>query len=159
MTTFPYTFVDPIVDALRRNMNSEVLVEPRPLNPFDTNSVGVYPVTWAPVADSELIGQVEPTLNNYLIQVANVLIHGDDIEGRRLHGADCRSIRAILYRDDALRVALGGLAEVLFGSVERVKKYNVTRQDFLASRLNVGFTYLCTTDMIIQTETTPQGAP
>jgi hypothetical protein len=157
--SFPMDFVDPIVASMKNLMNSEILVEPRPLSALDSNTIGVYPTTWLPAVDSHLIGQNEPTLNNYIVQIANVLVHGDDIEGRRLHGADCRSIRAILYRDDGLRVALLGLAEVLFGSVERVKKYNVQRQDFLASRLDIGFTFLCTTDLVIQTETTPQGAP
>ena len=87
---------------------------------------------------------------------SNLLIHGDDIVGRREFAADCRSVRAILYRDEGLRVALGGLTEALFGSVERVMKYNLARQDFLASRLDIGFTYLCTTDVVIQTETTKE---
>jgi valyl-tRNA synthetase len=78
----------------------------------------------------------------------------DEIIGRRMFNNTCRMIRAILYRDSTMRLALGGLSETIAGSTERVKMYDVTKQDYLSGRNTDGdMTYLCTTEMVFVTET------
>lgn len=155
---FPYTFVDIIVATLTDKMPDHS-VEGRSLGVSEgRDSIGVFPASWVPDMDAKEIGSIEPTLSRYVIRIQNLRIDADEIEGRRQFSASCRKIRAILYRDTALRVALGGLTEDILGSIERVKMYDVTKQDYLSSKNQYGeMMYLCTTEMVFVTETTKVG--
>jgi hypothetical protein len=156
---FPMGFIEPILDALNRNLNydGEYTIVGRPLNPTDPNrTIGVFPATWVANPDEKLIGMGnrEPYESVYNLAIHNLIIHGDAIEGRRVYSIDSKAIRAILYRDEQFHVTLGGLTETFMGSVERVKKYDVLRQEFMVGRTGIGFTFLCKTEFIITTEIT-----
>jgi hypothetical protein len=156
---FPMGFIDPIKDAMERNLNTddEYMIVARPVGPLDpSRTVGIFPATWVANPEDKLIGvpNREPYQAVYTITIHNIVIHADPIEGRRLFGIDSKSIRAILYRDPEFTVALAGLTESFLGSVERVKKYDVLRQEYMSNKSGISFLYLCKTEFIITTETT-----
>jgi len=153
---FPMRFIPPIIEALQAGIPSHQVVA-RSLGTSEGNDIiGVFPVQWAPELTSKEIGSREPTLSHYTIRIQNLRIDADELVGRRLFNNTSRSIRAILYRDVALRLALGGLTETIAGSTERVKIFDVTKQDYLSARRgDFEMMYLCTTEMVFVTETTP----
>lgn len=156
---FPMGFIDPVIGAFERNMNTndEYSIFARPIGPLDADrTIGVFPNTWTANPEDKLIGvpNREPFQAIYSITIQNLVIHPDPIEGRRIFAIDSKSIRAILYRDAAFHLALAGLTESFMGSLERVKKYDVLRQEFMGSRTGISFLYLCKTEFIITTETT-----
>lgn len=157
---FPMGMIPAISDAMERNLNagtSEYTIVERPVGPTDPNrTVGISADEWAANPESKLIGvpNREPYESVYTFYIQNIIISGDPIEGRRVFAIDSKSIRAILYRDAAFHVALAGLTEDFMGSVERVKKYDVIRQQYMNSKMNIGFLYLCKTQFVITTEIT-----
>jgi hypothetical protein len=158
MDLFPMAFVPPIADALDRNLNgdNEYTILARPISPTDpSRSICIFPTDWAANPADKLIGGgLEPFQSEYKIAIQNSLIHGDIEVGRSMFSVDAKAIRAILYRDTDLHVALTSQVEVFMGSSERVQKFDVLRQEFMASRMNVGFMYLAKTEIVITTETT-----
>lgn len=156
---FPMAFITPIAEAMERNLNgdNEFTVIKRPISPTDpSRSICIFPDSWAASPDDKLIGTPnrEPYESQYKIVIQNTVISGDTEEGRQLFSVDTKAIRAILYRDTTFHVALTSQVEEFMSSVERVKKYDVLRQEFMGSRMNVGFMYLAKTDFLITTEIT-----
>jgi hypothetical protein len=152
-------FVEPIAEAMERNLNvdNEYTILQRPISPSDPNrSICIFPDSWAASQEDKLIGvpNREPFQNTYKLVIQNSLIHGDSIEGRYLFSLDSKAIRAILYRDATFHVALTSQVETFMGSTERVLKYDVLRQEFMASRMTVGFMYLAKTEFVVITEVT-----
>jgi hypothetical protein len=155
---FPMRFIPPIVEALKRGIPSHEVVE-RSLGPSEGNDIiGVFPAQWVPELDTKEMGSTEPTMSRYTVRIQNLRIDADEIVGRRLFNNTSRMIRAILYRDAALRLALLGLQEVISQSTERVKIFDVTKQDYLSARnSDQQMMYLCTTEMVFVTETSLGG--
>jgi len=155
---FPMTFVPLIGDAIDRNLNTdnEYSIFYRPISPTDpSRSVCIFPTDWSANPRDKLIGgSLEPFQSEYKIAVQNSMIHGDIELGRSMFSVDTKAIRAILYRDADLHVALTSQVEVFMASSERVQKFDVLRQEFMASRMSVGFMYLAKTEIVITTETT-----
>lgn len=157
---FPMAFVDVIAEAMERNLNStenEYRVFKRPLGPTDpSRSVAIFPDSWAADPADKLIGAAnrEPYQSVYRIAIQNNVVHGDTEVGRAMFSVDTKSIRAILYRDTTFHVALAAQAEEFMTSTERVIKYDVLRQEYMASQTTIGFLYLAKTDFAITTEIT-----
>lgn len=152
-------FIAPIADAMERNLNddNEYTILPRPIAPTDPNrSICIFPSDWSANPADKLLGvpNREPFENTYKMVIQNTVIHGDTEEGRRLFSVDAKAIRAILYRDQAFHVALTSQVETFMNSIERVLKYDVLRQEFMASKMPVGFMYLAKTEFVITTEVT-----
>lgn len=157
---FPMGFVDLISEALDRvlNFDGEVYkIIGRQIGPTDpSRTIAIWPEDWSANPEAKLIGALnrEPYESLYTLKIVNLFISADMVEGRRQFSIDSKSIRAILYRDETLRLALAGLTEVFLGSVERVKKYDITNQKFLGSKTGISFSFICTTTMTITTEIT-----
>jgi hypothetical protein len=123
----------------------------RPLRPSDPAvCVGVFPLDWA--ADEQEIGGTEPTLSTYVYAVQSFVKHTDEQEGNLLHGLLSKTVRAMLYRDQPTRVALGTLSETSLGITERAQRWGVRQQRFANNEVDGQFLYLSTTDFWLQTE-------
>ena len=144
---FPARMINEIKVTLEQRMPSFPVVL-RPIRATDpSQTIGVWSDNWMPVANTHIIGQPEPQEANYLIKVANVVKSADEPNGRALFSLHAKMIRAILYRDADLRVRLNGLEELMLGSVERVQRYNVGRQNYVYTGTAASFVYLCVTDV------------
>lgn len=153
---FPLAFIDILIETLSHHFPaSQVLAEPL-TNVSPTEAIGVFPVSWTPDLDTKLMGQpsVEPVDGFYQITVQNLIVSADRPEGYSRFTSDAKKIRALLYRDMTLRVALAAMTEEFLDSIERFTTFDVTRQNFNTSRLNLGFYFLGQTDVRIKTHTT-----
>lgn len=139
-------------------LDEDFVIITRPLRNTDpSRSVGIFPVDWRPSENSfEMTGGVGPTLSRYLFRVQNLVKHTDEIEGRALYAHDSKLVRAVLYRDTALRVRLAALTETTLGMRERTQRYGVNTQRFLNNEINGMFLYLSTTEFWLETETVPE---
>ena len=160
--TFPNSFIAPIVTAMQTNVPNVDVVARRLGASEGNDTIGVFPGTWRPMEGSMEIGRsgssrlgVEPTLNFYSIKIQNLRIDADEIAGRAAHDLTSKLIRAILYRDDTLHVSLQSLTETTLGVIERPKKMEIVKQDYLDSLTNMGMYYLTTTEIVFTTESTP----
>jgi hypothetical protein len=126
----------------------------RPLRHTDPAlSLGIYAYNWVPNPESAQIGQNEPALATYLYRIQLMVKHATETEARALFTSHGKIVRAILYRDTALRVRLAALQEDLLGSRERFMRFGVRNQSFLNNELRGAFVYLATTDLWVETET------
>jgi hypothetical protein len=151
---FPLNIVDALAVKVGEIEGVAIPVPKRPLRLSDPAiSVGVHADDWVPKPDSFQIGQVEPSLATYMVRVQTMVRHSNEEEGRKLHTAISKHLRALLYRDEPLRVSLGGLYEDIRGSRERVQRFGVARQRFLNNTFNGVMVYLATTDFFVETET------
>lgn len=155
---FPMGFVAPMAEVFERVLNSDgehYRIVKRPISPTDpSRTIAIFPVDWTADPNDKLIGPTnrEPYQSHYRIRIQNTYISGDSEEGRRQFSIDAKAIRAILYRDSTFHVALSSLTENFMGSTERVTKYDVTKQEFMAAKMAVGFQYLAVTEFTITTE-------
>lgn len=151
---FPARFASEIRKSLEDLLADHQIVL-RPLRSTDpSNVVGIFPGSWVPSNETAMIGQYEVPISTYIIKIQNMIKHLDEAQGRAMFSAIAKAIRAILYRDPDLRVRLGGLEEQMLSTVERVKRYGVSRQDFLSNEVPGAFVFLAITDVFIETETT-----
>ncbi len=160
--TFPMSLVDPIMVSMRKHVPDNNVVGRRLGMSEGTDTIGVFPASWRPEKESMLMGRAfeeqlsaEPTLNYYAVRVQNLRIDADEEAGRTAFGVTSKKIRAILYRDPALHVSLQSLSEEMFGVVERMKRFEIVKQDFLDAMTNMGAYFMCTTEIVFETETTP----
>jgi hypothetical protein len=174
MAGFPENVMDEIAVSMAQYMPDSIVVEAdplavppvvevtepvpivrRPLRYVDpARTIGLHAVDWTPEAGSAVMGQEEPQLARYLIRIQNLIKAGDEDEGRSLYVIDAKMIRAILYRDTALRVRCGELSEELLDTLERFKKFGVRNQRFLNNELSGQFVFLATTELWVETEVT-----
>lgn len=159
MPGFPENVVDELAVSFTEHMAgvdddppAEILK--RPLRHTDPAlSLGIYAYNWVPNPDSAQIGQHEPALATYLYRIQLMVKHATETEARALFTSHGKIVRAILYRDTALRVRLAALQEDLLGSRERFMRFGVRNQSFLNNELRGTFVYLATTDLWVETET------
>jgi hypothetical protein len=155
LNMFPMNFVDEIAVSLDEFLDDEVVVIKRPLRSVDPNRcVGIFPVSALPIEGSEMIGQVEPTLQRYNVRIQLLVKHARDEDGRRLYAVDSTAMKTILYRDLGLHTRLATLQMEIMGTVERYKQFQVRSQRFLNNELGSQFVYLSVTDLEFQTELT-----
>lgn len=152
---FPASFITEIAKALRDLLPENCVVVERPLGESDPSfSIGVFADSWAVDENTHQIGQFEPTENRYVIRVQSMIKSIDHMDGRAAHSNLAKTIRVILYRDTTLRVRLTTATEELLSSVERVKGYGVTRQEFLSGKVGAAFMFMATTFVFVDTNTT-----
>ena len=153
----PLQFIDAIAEALEYHFTpvSGYRVQTEPLDPTSGDKyISVFPMSWTPDPDTAEIGNgEEPTINHYHIKIQNLTIHGDIQAAYTQTTNDQRKIRAILYRDQTLRLALAAMTEVYLGSTERFSRMIVTRQNMMQSRRQYSMYFLCETDIQIDTNT------
>lgn len=115
---------------------------------FGTESIAIYPDFWTPDMNSKEMGfirsPVEPTIQHYNIIIQSLIIHADEATGIAQHSVLASRLRHMLYRDEALRVVLPTLSisHGVGGPVERLQRWDITRQKFLNSELNGQFAFL-----------------
>lgn len=158
-THFPYNAVSLILEGVER-LDEDLFVTNRPLRESDPNqSVGVFGMQWMPDEESfemrGLAGGIsEPTLSRYIISLQACIKDMDEVRGAQTHATLAKMIRTMLYRDEALRVALRQLSVTMSGSVERTQRFGVQTQRYLSNELQGAWLYLSTLEFWLETETT-----
>lgn len=147
---FPENIVRELKSSLAAIEGVDIVLR-RPLRPTDpTGSLGVYASMWDP---SEFeIGQYDPAVTRYQVILQSMIKHGNEEEGVSEHAALAKRIRVMLYRDEALRVRLHSLSISDGGLAESVRRYGVTRQNYLNNELQGTFLFLAVTELWFDTE-------
>lgn len=159
--TFPNSITSTLMNNLARIENLTMLdngtptgvpaIFARPLRHTDPYvCIGVVATEWVP--DELEIGGTEPTLSTYTIHIQAFAKHTDEQVGSLTHSLLTKSVRAMLYRDPALRVALGSLNESSLGITERAQRWGVRQQRYASNEIDGQFVFLSTTDFWLQTE-------
>lgn len=132
----------------------------RPLRPSDpSETVGFFAAQWEPNNNSfEMTGQPspgpsEPTLQTYLIACQAFVKDFNEERGLAKHSVLSKMVRAMLYRDDALRVGLSALSVTMSGSTEQARRWGIRTQRYLSNEINTEFLYLSTLEFWLETET------
>lgn len=150
---FPLNIVDVLaarLEAVVEGLSTRPLK--RPLRLSDPAvSLGVHAQDWHPEGLQQ-IGQVEPTLGQYIIRVQTMVKHTNEEEGRALYTSMSKYVRILLYRDPQIRTQITVLSEDLLGTRERVQKFGVRQQRFLNNEFNSAMVYLGTTEFFVETE-------
>lgn len=133
----------------------------RPLRPTDPDMcLGVFPLDWVP-GEFEIGGAVninipvDPVTSTYLYAIQAFVKHGDEEEGILKHTILSKIVRAMLYRDTGLRVALAALNETSLGMKERTQRWGVRTQRFIQNEISGQFVFLSTMDFWLETEVVP----
>lgn len=133
-------------------------VFPRPLNATDPiQSIGVAAALWNPEQESLEMrgtGNMEPTLNRYLITVQGFVKDMDEERGLNVHSVMSRTLRNMLYNDVPLRQALASLSATLGGKTESARRWGVRQQRFFANEIDATWLYLSIMEFWLETETT-----
>lgn len=134
-------------------IDSDCTILKRPLRPTDPNySVGVYSTAWTPQEDSHEIGRVDPTLNNYQIGIQTLVKDGDTERGLAISNILTNRVRAVVYRNEPLRVALGSLYVQDATSRESMKRWGVRSQRFMSNDIEGTFVTISVLDLWLETE-------
>ncbi len=134
----------------------DTLVQEFPLDlaAYD-GQLAVYPVSWqADERDKEFGGNGEPYRARHSLMVQNMTQSGDRHEGWDRCITMMRQIRAMLYRDQLLRLSLATMTEESLDTVERYLQLDVQRQTYLPGRLQ-NFAFLGQTEFTITTQVQP----
>lgn len=140
-------------------IDSDLRIFGRPLRESDpAQSVGVFGQQWHPNEQSyEMVGgpqgPSEPTLASYQIAVQALIKDLDEERGLNSHSVLSKLIRATLYRNTSLMLALRALTVTMNGSTERTQRYGVRNVKYLSNELNGNFLYLSTLEFFLETET------
>jgi hypothetical protein len=157
-TYFPYNAVDKIVTTLRL-IDPEIIVVKRPLRDSDpVQCIGVFASQWMPDEESYEMrglptGIHEPTLSSYIISIQVFVKDADEERGAATHATLSKIVRAMLYRDAGLRVALRALTAVVAGSTESTRRFGVRTQRYLSNELSGSWFYLSNIEFWLETET------
>lgn len=155
---FPNNVVS-LLNTRIKLLDSGLCVINRPLRENDPNqSVGIVAANWLPNEESyEMrgapLGRHEPTLQNYFITVQAFIRHGDEEKGLAIHSVLSKMLRAMLYRDNALRVGLAALSASYGGSTETTKRWGVRQQRYFSNELQGSWLYLSNLEFWLETET------
>jgi hypothetical protein len=149
---FPECIMDVLVDQLE-TIEGVTNVFRRELDPTDPNgSVGLCFELWTPV-EVEMGGRgFDPTLSNYVIQIEHLVKHAKREEGNLQHRTVARSIRSMLYRDQATQVRFRQLAHINADVHERLMKWSI-EQRFASNKIASAFYFVSGTTVTFQTET------
>ena len=158
ITTTTVVFPNNVVNTVfaeTQNIDSDLRVFRRPLRPSDPQqSVGVFASQWVPEQDSFEMGSAyhEPTLSNYLISIQTFVRDFDEERGLAVSSVLSTLVRAMLHRNDDLRVALRSLSVVIEGSTERTRRFSVRTQRFHSNEVDGDFLYVSTLEFWLETE-------
>lgn len=123
----------------------------RPMRENDPNgAVCVHARDWAPVEAN--IGQWDPAISRYMIQIESMIRHTDEQEANALHNRLAKVLRLMLYRDLTLRTLLTGLNESSLGLQERVQRFGVETQRFTANDVGTEFIHYAVINFWVETE-------
>ncbi len=153
----PDTFPDNVlwvVASRLQSLDGITNVVIRSLNPTDPNgTAGVDADEWQ--SEDYEMGPLgfEPTIKEYLGTIQLVVKDANAEEGRRLHRVLSKRMAAMLYRDEALNVALRGLVEREAGRGERLMQWKVMGQRFASNEINGTFVSMSATEFSFTTET------
>lgn len=151
-TYFPENIVAILAEYLAEIEGVEDVVT-RPIRTSDPDgTAGVFAGEWTPEEYEIGVQSGEPTIQNYslFLQFTSKLA-GEEQENRGLHAVVSRKIRAMLYRNPDLHVALRGLSEALDGATERFARMETQRQRFFSNQAQGVFLFLSVLDLKVQT--------
>lgn len=155
---FPANVVD-LISARAAFLDADLFIARRPLRESDpVQAVGIFGSQWYPDEESYEMrgapaGRHEPTLQNYMIGVQAFVKDMDEERGLAAHSVLSKMIRAMLYRDEPLRVGLAALSVTMSGSTERAKRWGIRSQRFVSNELQGSWLYLSTLEFWLETET------
>jgi hypothetical protein len=174
-TAFPGNVVSVLAEYFK-NLDGDLMVTRRPVRTSDeVQTIGVFATDWDDNRDSQemngLLGQnIQPgmfptdipvlpgasmgTLGVYSITIQGLVTHTDEEEGIGAHSAMAKRIRVAVADDPNLRLALQPLTSSFGSKTERMQKWEVPRQRFLANEAEGTWIYLSVTELRITTETT-----
>jgi hypothetical protein len=156
-TVFPANVIK-LIQASIQQYDDGLFVTNRHLRPSDPNeSCGVFPVQWQPDNESlemrGALGASEPTIQRYSIGVEVFVKDADEIRGLIRHAMFAKIVRALLYRDDALRVSLQALSVTLLGTTERMGRYGIRTARYISNEISGSWLYVSTLEFWFETET------
>lgn len=120
-------------------------------------TLAVFAMDWKPGRDYEMADDRlgEPLLPRYMFEVQALVRASKEEMGRDEIATLSKIVRAMLYRDQGLAVALRGLSDELLGHVERVKRWGVPVQQFYSNELSGQFCFLSTASLWVEVEQVP----
>lgn len=137
--------------------NERVAVFRRPLQPYDpTQAIGIFAGSWSPTPDSHEMGRpgnTGPTLGRYALTIQGMVRDMDEERGAAVHSVMAKMLRSMLYSDPVLRLALHSLSAGLGDQTERLKKWDIRRQDYLGNQVQGEWLYLSQIELDVETET------
>lgn len=157
-TVFPNNVVN-ICKTRFEALDADLEVFRRPLRASDpVQCVGVFGVVWQTQEESYEMrggptGWSEPSLQRYQITVQAMVRDMDEERGLAVHSVLSKLVRAVLYRDEPLRVGLSSLSTTVSGTTERTQRWGLGLQRFLSNEVQGSWIYLSTLDFWLETET------
>lgn len=154
---FPNNVVDVLATVLPA-IDADITIQKRPLRPSDPDySMGIYGTLWTPVEDSYEIGHqpfpIEATLNRYQIGVQTLVKDADTERGLAVSSILTNRIRAVVYRNAALRVALSSLYVLDTDNVrESLRRWGIRTHRFMSNDIEGTFITISVLDLWIETE-------
>lgn len=155
---FPNNVVS-LIQARSGLLDSDLTVLRRPLRRTDpTQTLGVFASQWQPDEESyemrgSPVGRSEPSLQVYLIALQAFVKDMDEERGLATHATFSKMVRAMLYRDEPLRVGLSSLSYSINGSSEHTKRWGIRAQRFVSNEIDAQWLYLSTLEFWLETET------
>lgn len=152
MSEFPDNIIQTLKSRFQEKFPNSAVVGRAVRANDPTRTIGIWTEAWEPDMDSHQIGQLEPAVGTYRINIQNVILSPDEEEGRKEFTISAKLVKVILYRDPVLRVALTSLNEGIEASSELLKRYGVSRQRYNVGQLSGTWNFLATTSFWVETE-------
>ena len=155
--TFPNNAVEVMLPYFGQ-IDDDLTVVRRMLRPSDADHmIGVFPALWQPEGDDPYeMGHPfshEPTLQTYQIGVQTLVKHGDSEVGLKLHCVIAQLVRTVLYKNEGLRQAIGGLSITVGSVTERVLRWEVRLQRMIGNEIEGTFVFVSVAEVLLTTET------
>lgn len=148
-TSFPVNIVDALAVRLA-TIDGINIVHKKPLEPiFENGSLGIFATNWSP--DSREIGAAD-TMGTYHVYIQTLFKYSDREEGAAISSKCVKSLRVMVYRDSALRVALGGLSETILSVTERTVNWGIQEQRYQDNNLRGQFLFASSSHFWLATE-------
>lgn len=158
-TQFPQNIVVAVADRAPGYIDEDVRAFKRPLRNSDPNqSFGVFGNLWQPDESSFEIrggahpGPMEPTVNIYTVGIQAFVKDADEQRGLAIHSIFAQRVRAMLYRDEQLRVTLASMVSNTGNAVERVLRWSTPSQRLISNDINKTWLYLSTLELRVETQ-------
>lgn len=152
-----FDFPDNVMGVIGNHLGQEPWVDNvvyRGLEPTDANkTLALDGLEWMPDEDSIEIGPfIEPSRQDYLIQVQFMVKDADRDAGGVLHRKSAKDIRRMLYRDEPLAVALRQLATSESGRTESLFRWKVLGQRLASNDIKGTFTAVSVLELQVTTQ-------
>lgn len=163
-TVFPDNAVALIVARIKPAVDADLTVLRRPLKPTDpTQSVGVFPLAYQPIASSQEMGNTmlgnpniaieQATLARYHVVIQSFVKHFDEEQGVTIHSILSARLKSMFFRDVPLGVGLTALSVSMNNSTERLQRRGITTQRYLSTEIERVFQYTSWLEVWLETET------